>query len=522
MSTVAGVAMGVAPSCRASLAVALVMASVTVLASSMTSLAMKRSARVMGLYGFAVNATVLNFAATPIARFTAIPWVVAIALTLLLALAQSIPWAIAGVGFARMNARGFPSWASFAIAIAFVTVAPVLFPWTIATPLARAPITMQLAEAIGERGVAVVVAIVASLLASSPLSVARRRRSIVVAVAIVVAVVGFGRIRMSHVEAARSIAPSLKIGLIQPSIGPMDRWDPRLGMTILDKLQTLTVKAQHDGAELAIWHESAYPFVLPNSVEHGGFRTEGPTRARGGGIKIPVLTGALIETDRLDGDSDEVVHNAAVFLNRNDFVEDWSAKVALLPFGESVPFGEQVPALRRVFARALGMRPASGVRLIRLPSAHFGGQAFDVHVLNCFEDVLPYVASRGEEDRYPDHHHQRSKSPLLINITNDAWFDGTREPELHMLASIPRAIEARADLVRAVNSGVSAHISAKGELLARTHTGEVTTLIVDAKLLDHSPTLYQRFGDWGWASLLVLVAVLARAIDKNQEALSPK
>jgi apolipoprotein N-acyltransferase len=51
---------------------------------------------------------------------------------------------------------------------------------------------------------------------------------------------------------------------------------------------------------------------------------------------------------------------------------------------------------------------------------------------------------------------------LLVNVTNDAWFTGTAEPELHARLAVMRAIELRLDLVRAVNRGVASWVDATG------------------------------------------------------------
>ena len=72
----------------------------------------------------------------------------------------------------------------------------------------------------------------------------------------------------------------------------------------------------------------------------------------------------------------------------------------------------------------------------------------------CYEDVF------GEELI-----NQLPEATLLVNVSNDAWFGDTAEPALHNRVARVRAIETRRDLVRAVNTGVSAHISATGEEL---------------------------------------------------------
>jgi apolipoprotein N-acyltransferase len=120
--------------------------------------------------------------------------------------------------------------------------------------------------------------------------------------------------------------------------------------------------------------------------------------------------------------------------------------------------------------------------------------------LNCYEDTLPGAVRRLSA----------IGANLLVNVTNDAWFDGTAEPELHLLAAIPRAIEGRRDLVRATNTGVTAHVDAAGRVVARAPRDVATLLRVEPALLDGPPTPYQRFGDATWLIPLLLLALAAR------------
>src|SRR5690606_27410215 len=105
-------------------------------------------------------------------------------------------------------------------------------------------------------------------------------------------------------------------------------------------------------------------------------------------------------------------------------------------------------------------------------------------ILNCYEDLLP-VRSRALA---------RAGAALLVNLTNDAWFGDTAEPHLHHMVSRLRAIETRRDLLRAVNTGVSAHVSSTGRDLVRTETFVEASFVAEARLADEL-TVYARLGD---------------------------
>src|SRR5262249_55640343 len=80
--------------------------------------------------------------------------------------------------------------------------------------------------------------------------------------------------------------------------------------------------------------------------------------------------------------------------------------------------------------------------------------AWRVGPMICYEDIIPSFGRRLVAER-PN---------LLVNITNDAWFGDTSEPWEHLALAVYRAVEHRLDVVRAVNTGVSAFVDATGRV----------------------------------------------------------
>jgi len=58
------------------------------------------------------------------------------------------------------------------------------------------------------------------------------------------------------------------------------------------------------------------------------------------------------------------------------------------------------------------------------------------------------------------------EAELLINVTNDAWFGDTIAPHQHLQIARTRALETGRYLVRAANTGMSAIIDSKGNVLS--------------------------------------------------------
>jgi len=98
---------------------------------------------------------------------------------------------------------------------------------------------------------------------------------------------------------------------------------------------------------------------------------------------------------------------------------------------------------------------------------------------------------------------------LLVNVTNDAWFAGSSESELHLRVATLRAVEARRDMVRAVNFGPTSWVDAAGRVRERAAPDVPGVLSAEVALLDSRPTLYTDYGDAPLALLLLVLANVA-------------
>jgi apolipoprotein N-acyltransferase len=83
---------------------------------------------------------------------------------------------------------------------------------------------------------------------------------------------------------------------------------------------------------------------------------------------------------------------------------------------------------------------------------------------------------------------------FLAIMTNDSWWGVTEGHKQLLSYAKLRAIETRREIARAANSGISAHINAKGEITADTFYGDKTALFAKVNLYD-TMTFYTRAGD---------------------------
>ena len=83
---------------------------------------------------------------------------------------------------------------------------------------------------------------------------------------------------------------------------------------------------------------------------------------------------------------------------------------------------------------------------------------------------------------------------MLFIGTNDGWWDNTAGHRQHLRYARLRAIETRRSIARSANTGVSALINQRGEILQPTKYGEAAAIRGELRL-NQAITFYVRWGD---------------------------
>ena len=155
-------------------------------------------------------------------------------------------------------------------------------------------------------------------------------------------------------------------------------------------------------------------------------------------------------------------------------------KMHLVPFGEYMPFVKSIPWLQSLSplctSDAAGQRPKGfllkGICLV--PNI-------------CYETVLPHVIRNQLVALRRDGHEPQ----VLVNVTNDGWFWGSNELEMHLACGVFRTVECRRPMVIAANTGISASIDSDGRILALGRTRHEDIILADVRL-DRRETWYLR------------------------------
>jgi apolipoprotein N-acyltransferase len=444
-------------------------------------------------------------------RFGHMSPVEALPIMLLLTAYQGLEFAILSWGVHRLRDRtgGRLPVALMAMLVmaAIELCMPQIFPFYLAMSQAPVPALIQIADLTGPIGVtALMVAWNGALVDAWHARKAGRRRlrPLAVSAAFVVVALVYGAVRIHQVDAARAAAPKVKTGLVQANVGILEKWDPAEFAKLLATHQRLSAELASHGAELVVWPESSYPYALPRPFEHEW--SEGDPRRVRAGFSTPLLFGALTRTaGPPQRPADRYPYNTALMMDAAGNVTGAYDKVFLMLFGEYIPFYDTIPWFTKLFPEASNFSRGSEPGSFPLTA---GGRDYKLGPLICYEDILPSFTRRVA----------KLGPNALVNITNDAWFGRTAEPYQHLALAVFRAVENRLELVRAVNTGVSAHVDAAGRVLARTDSVDPaetpdappSTLLVDLAMLDGGG-LYRHVGDlFAFGCLLVLVALAAR------------
>jgi apolipoprotein N-acyltransferase len=167
-------------------------------------------------------------------------------------------------------------------------------------------------------------------------------------------------------------------------------------------------------------------------------------------------------------------------------------KVHLVPFGEYVWFADWFPWLYQLTPLHGGSTHGAGPVCMQSEGVRYAPNI-------CYENTLPHfirrqVAELRAVGQEPD---------VLVNLTNDGWFWGSAELDLHLACSVFRAIECRKPFLVAANTGFSASIDSDGRILQQGPRRD-TAVLVDQVRLDSRRSPYLTVGDWP-AGLCLLV-----------------
>ena len=324
---------------------------------------------------------------------------------------------------------------------------------------------------LGAFGTTAICGIVAALCTSALLQQNHLRSFIPLALVALIAATGWG---LRNVRFTQPVGEPFTASVLQGAVPQHRQWISENFHTLPDRYHAMSKRAK---GSLLVTPESAFPFDWESFLGTPLERYQTLMKERGSHIIIGTFT---------NPEGSKKSRNSAVVLSPEGEVATYS-KRHLLPYGEYLPFPSMLePMLQRAKIPYSSLGPGTGDGIIKLPFATLGMSI-------CYESLFPRLFSAPPAE-------------VLVNLTNDSWFDGTAMPAQHLQVSMARALETGRWMIRASNTGPSAIISPEGRvakyaapLIRAVRNHEVVPM--------GGATPYAMLGDW--PTLLAALSVLA-------------
>jgi len=213
------------------------------------------------------------------------------------------------------------------------------------------------------------------------------------------------------------------------------KWDPESRIPTLRAYLELT--RENWDSDLIVWPETAVPDFL-NQVQNA-FVKPLAEEAREQGtnlvIGIPIMNLA-----------ERAYYNGLISIGSG---EDSYRKRHLVPFGEFIPFKGLLGPIAEAFEVPMSdFSAGDGARPLLRVGEHLAGVSI------CYEDAFPSEV----REALPE-------AAYLINVSNDAWFGDSLAPHQHLEMARMRARENERWMVRSTNTGVSAILDHRGDVV---------------------------------------------------------
>ncbi|MCF6217457.1 MAG: apolipoprotein N-acyltransferase [Gammaproteobacteria bacterium] len=270
---------------------------------------------------------------------------------------------------------------------------------------------------------------------------------------------------LQSVEWTEAEGESIQVSAMQGNVGLDVKWLPEQRSENFNIYAGLT--DLHWKSDLVLWPETAMTAFL-HQVD--------------GEIDQFIATAQETETTVITGipvynqESDQY-YNALVAFNKGETALYY--KRHLVPFGEYIPFESVLGRLLEFMSIPMSSFTAGSDQQETLRGAGLNIGASICYEIAFAEEMIQSLP----------------KANLLVNVSNDTWFDGSLAPYQHLQMARMRALESERWIVRATNTGISAIIDDKGVVREVSPQNEV--YVVSGEVQPRSgATPYVMWGNW--------------------------
>jgi apolipoprotein N-acyltransferase len=262
---------------------------------------------------------------------------------------------------------------------------------------------------------------------------------------------------------------SIKVGILQGNAASNEKWDIGKTQEILDRYISMAYQAADNGAKVIVLPESAIPLSFSeNSLLYRKFAEIAKE------YDLTVLAGVLI-------DKREYSYNSVVAVYPDGRISKPYVKRHIVPFGEYIPYQsfleKAIPFIKGLNLGGLNSTAGDESVVIDIDGIKNGS-------LVCFDSIFDDLARDNVT----------CGAEIITVVTNDSWFKDSAGITQHLNHSVLRAIENRRSIIRAANTGISAFISPKGDVIKQTEPLVADIIYSDVYAVD-SKTLYSSTGN---------------------------
>jgi apolipoprotein N-acyltransferase len=240
---------------------------------------------------------------------------------------------------------------------------------------------------------------------------------------------------------------------------------------------------------LILWPETAFPSNLHETALTRYFPSQLKTFIAAN--EKPFLVGGYREIP------DGPYYNSLFYINKNGEILENYDKSHLLAFGEYLPGSQYLPFLKDWLPEISDFGRGPGPSTLTHTSTTGEKVLFGPQI--CYEGLFPYF-SKGLENK---------GAQIFVNVTNDSWFGHTFESYQHLYMTLARAIEFRRPLVRSTNTGISAVVTHKGEVILKSPQEEEWFATIDVPYQKNpDETFYAHIGFYLTYELAVFALIV--------------
>jgi apolipoprotein N-acyltransferase len=409
---------------------------------------------VFGLFFYPLQ---LYWIVTVLQQYGGLPWVVAVASTLLLVIYMSFYPALFAAGWYLVQKNGhhllLPAiGAAWWVGLDWLRSWLISgFPWMdIGYGLWSQPKLLQAADLFGHYGFTFLIVLLnATLFVLLQKNGAPVRRAGVVAIPAVVCLAfgWYGAARWQQVEQMIEQAPKTMVGLVQGNVEQTRKWSPEeRRRTVGDYVRLSRTLTTEQPVSLIVWPETALPFY-PRADE-----LMQPVVDFSRTSSTPLITGApWFEVEQSRNRRLVNYYNGALLVEPSSEFSFGYYKSHLVPYGEYVPLKKYMPFLAPLVEAAGDFTPGTIEKPVRAGDISGG-------VLICFESIFSNLSRAWVN----------VGANLLVNLTNDAWYGKSSAPHQSWAMTVYRSVETRRALVRSANTGISGFIDPLGRVSSRS------------------------------------------------------